>query len=395
MSACHLHWKSYLAVMAVTISEGKRKLDKSPQKEALVILGVESSCDDTAAGVVRRDRYGRCTILSNEVWAQHKEHAAFGGVVPEIAARSHVERMDIVIAAALRKAGMAMGDLDAIAATAGPGLVGGVIVGLTTAKAMAIAHQKPLIPLNHLEGHALSARMTEEAPFPYLLLLISGGHTQLIWVENVGRYQRLGTTIDDAAGESFDKTAKLLGLGQPGGPKVEEAASTGKYDRFPLPEPLARRSGCDFSFSGMKTAVREAAASLHEPTQQDIADLAASFQFAAARHLAQRTAKAMDMVGSGKNERRLVVAGGVAANNSVRAALEHACHERGWHLLVPPAKYCTDNGAMIAWAGAERIAMQLTPEPNAALAIAPKARWPLAPIEDGGKLGSGRKGPKA
>ncbi|WP_411816938.1 tRNA (adenosine(37)-N6)-threonylcarbamoyltransferase complex transferase subunit TsaD [Hyphococcus sp. DH-69] len=361
----------------------------------LFVLGVETSCDDTAAAVVCRRADGSCQILSNEVWAQHDDHAAFGGVVPEIAARSHVERLDSTIERAIAVAGIPFDRLSAVAATAGPGLVGGVMVGLTTAKAIALAHNLPLVPLNHLEGHALSARMTEPAAFPYLLLLISGGHTQLIHVRGVGDYVRLGTTIDDAAGESFDKTAKLLGLGAPGGPMVEAAATGGRANRFDLPRPLAQRAGCDFSFSGLKTAIREAATSIEQPTGQDVADIAASFQFAAARHLAQRTEKAMEMISPPEGDRRLVVAGGVAANCSVKKMLQDLCAANSWQLMVPPPKYCTDNGAMIAWAGAERIAAGMTPTLDESLGLAPRARWPLAPHKDGGKLGSGRKGPKA
>jgi len=358
----------------------------------IIVLGVETSCDDTAAGVVRRRADGTCEILSNVVWAQHEDHAAYGGVVPEIAARSHVERLDVTIARAMQQSGIGFEDLDAISATAGPGLVGGVMVGLTAAKAIALAHDLPLVPVNHLEGHALSARMTEDAPFPYLLLLISGGHTQLIRVSGVGDYERLGTTIDDAAGESFDKTAKLLGLGSPGGPKVEAAAEGGDAARFDLPRPLLKHEGCDFSFSGMKTAVREAAESLVDPQRQDIADLAASFQEAAARHLAQRTEKAMALM---PDARRLVVAGGVAANAAIKRTLEQLCAAHSWTLIAPPPKYCTDNGAMIAWAGAERLAEGLAMPGPDALAMAPRARWPLADPHDGGRLGSGRKGPKA
>lgn len=372
-----------------------RKVDRNASSRALHVLGIETSCDDTAAAIVRRDADGTCRILSNVVWSQHDEHAAYGGVVPEIAARSHVERLDATIEKAVGEAGMTLADLDAVAATAGPGLVGGVLVGLTTAKAIGLARDLPVIPLNHLEGHALSARMTEDAPFPYLLLLISGGHTQLVEVEGLGRYRRLGATIDDAAGECFDKTAKLLGLGQPGGPRVESAAVGGRADRFDFPRPLERREGCDFSFSGLKTAVREASASLTAPTSQDIADLAGSFQQAAARHLAQRTANAMDMMGRRYDRGRLVVAGGVAANCAVKAALHSVCELKGWRLIAPPAKYCTDNGAMIAWAGAERFAAGLLADQADAMAAAPRARWPLAQPPEGREIGGGRKGPKA
>jgi tRNA N6-adenosine threonylcarbamoyltransferase len=366
---------------------------KNPKE--VTVLGIETSCDDTAAAIVRRSIDGACRILSNEVWTEHEDHDAFGGIVPEIAARSHVERLDHTINKALRNSGMTMGAIDAVAATAGPGLVGGVIVGLTTAKAICITHNKTLLPINHLEGHALSARMTEDANFPYLLLLISGGHTQLISVEGLGQYRRLGTTIDDAVGEAFDKTAKLLGLGQPGGPRVESAAAGGRANQYDFPKPLEKRSGCDFSFSGLKTAVRMAAEGLNSPTGQDIADLAASFQFAAARHLTQRTEHAMEMVGGADRAPRLVVAGGVAANCVIISALSSLCERNGWRLLSPPAKYCTDNGAMIAWAGAERFAAGLAPVRVESLAYIPRARWPLAPPTEGAEFGGGRKGPKA
>ena len=364
------------------------------------MLGLETSCDDTAAGVVRLEADGARRVLASEVWGQNAEHAAFGGVVPEIAARSHVERIDIVAARALEKAGIAAGELDAVAATAGPGLVGGVMVGLTAAKAIAIAHDLPLIPVNHLEGHALSARMTETAPFPFLLLLVSGGHTLLISVEGLGAYRRIGASIDDAAGEAFDKTAKLLGLGQPGGPRVESAAVGGRADRFELPRPLQKRPGCDFSFSGLKTAVRLIAEKTDLADGQNTADLAASFQAAAARHLATQTAKAMqmqapEMPDAAADAPLLVVAGGVAANCAVRAALRAACDAAGWRMAVPPPKYCTDNGAMIAWAGLERLAAGLTPTREEAIAFAPRARWPLAPPPEGDARGGGKKGPKA
>ncbi len=365
------------------------------EKSCFLVLGIETSCDDTAAAIVRRSEDGGCEILSNEVWTEHDDHAAYGGIVPEIAARSHVERIDATVRRAVTKSGITFDELDAVAATAGPGLVGGVMVGLTTAKALCLAHGLRLVPINHLEGHALSAGMTEDAAFPYLLLLISGGHTQLLWVAGPGQYRRMGTTIDDAAGESFDKTAKLLGLGQPGGPRIQEAAVGGCTDRFKFPKPLEKRAGCDFSFSGMKTAVREAAEGLIGPTGQDIADLAASFQYAAARHLAQRTANAMNMVETTETAPRLVVAGGVAANVAIKQMLQELCTEKSWRLIVPPPKYCTDNGAMIAWAGAARLAAGITLPAEQAFAMAPRARWPLAMPPDGGKIGGGRKGPKA
>lgn len=407
MDASHIKDLLSLTLLAskrVTTMEGLGKLSSaippaSPRPDPvagdLVVLGIETSCDDTAAAIVRRRADGGCDILANTIWSQHEDHAAYGGVVPEIAARSHVERLDAIVIRTLAEEGLTPESIDAVAATAGPGLVGGVMVGLTTAKAMALAHDKRLVPVNHLEGHALSVRMTDDAPFPYLLLLISGGHTQLVAVDGVGAYRRLGSTIDDAAGESFDKTAKLLGLGQPGGPRVEAAAAGGRRDRFDFPKPLANRDGCDFSFSGLKTAVREAAASLSNPTRRDIADLAASFQFAAARHLAMRTEKAMALMRGGADAPRLVVAGGVAANSAVKSMLGDLCRNQGWRMIVPPPKYCTDNGAMIAWAGAERLAAGLAPAHETAMALAPRARWPLAPPPVGREIGGGRKGPKA
>ena len=361
-----------------------------------LILGIETSCDDTAAAVIRREADGRCAILSNEVWTAPEDHAAFGGIVPEIAARSHVEKFDGVVRQALARAGVDIADVDAIAATAGPGLIGGVMVGLTAAKAMALAHGIRLVPINHLEGHALTPRMVETVAFPYLLLLISGGHTQLVAVDGVGAYRRIGATIDDAAGEAFDKTAKLLNLGQPGGPKVEAAARTGDPKRFVFPAPLAKRDDFDFSMSGLKTAVRLAAEALPNPTQADVADIAASFQTAIAHHLAVKTKAAMKALRpSFGDEPTLVVAGGVAANTAIRARLDVACVDAGFRLVAPPARLCTDNGAMIAWAGAERLASGRALDSEAALAFAPRARWPLAEPLSGRAHGGGRKGPKA
>lgn len=359
----------------------------------LLMLGIESSCDDTAAAVVAL-RGEDVRVLSNVSRAQFERHAAYGGVVPEIAARAHVELIDGVIETALAEAGVGPGELDGVAATAGPGLIGAVMVGLTAGKAIAIAHGKRLVPVNHLEAHALSVRLTEQVDFPYLLLLISGGHTQLVEVAGVGRYRRLGTTIDDAAGEAFDKSAKLLGLGQPGGPMIERAASGGAPYRYDFPKPLAGREGCDFSLSGMKTALRLAAEAIERPTGQNVADLAASFQRAVAAHLADRTARAIDMMAQA-GVRTLVVAGGVAANCAIKSALKELTGARGWRLIYPPPKYCTDNGAMIAWAGIERLRAGLAPAPEDALAFAPRARWPLADPPEGRAHGGGKKGPKA
>jgi len=344
----------------------------------LTILGIETSCDETAAAVLRRPADGGAgEILSNVVFSQIEEHAPFGGVVPEIAARSHVEHLDGIITAAMTEAGIGWDDLDGVAATAGPGLIGGVIVGLMTAKGIAAARGLPLIAVNHLEGHALTARMTQALPFPYLLLLVSGGHSQLLVVEGVGRYRRLGTTIDDAVGEAFDKVAKLLDLGYPGGPALERAARAGNAVRFPLPRPLIGRAGCDFSFSGLKTAVRQLAESLDTLTGEDKADIAASFQYAVADVLADRCANAMTLANEiiPPDHRRLVVAGGVAANLVLRDRLRVCAHTHGYEFVVPPLNLCTDNGAMIAWAGAERLALGLADPIDAG----PRARWPLDP----------------
>lgn len=343
----------------------------------LTILGIETSCDETAAAVVRRSPEGKGEILSNAVFSQIAEHAPYGGVVPEIAARAHVEHLDGLIARALNEANIGWDNLDGIAATAGPGLIGGVIVGLMTAKGVALARGLPLIAVNHLEGHALTARLTNEAPFPYLLLLVSGGHSQLLVVEGVGKYHRLGTTIDDAVGEAFDKVAKLLDLGFPGGPAVEKIALEGNPKRFALPRPLMGKPGCDFSFSGLKTAVRQLAAAQTELDRQTRADIAAAFQLAAGDVLADRAINAMRMAEAlvGGDARRLVVAGGVASNLALRARLNAAAGSQGYELIVPPLRLCTDNGAMIAWAGAERLALGLTDS----LKTSPLARWPLDP----------------
>ncbi|MEZ5920635.1 MAG: tRNA (adenosine(37)-N6)-threonylcarbamoyltransferase complex transferase subunit TsaD [Parvularculaceae bacterium] len=361
----------------------------------LTVLGIESSCDDTAAAVVALRENGQREVLSNVGLAQFDRHELYGGVVPEIAARAHVERIDGIIAQALEISGHTLNGLDAVSATAGPGLVGGVMVGLTAAKGISLAASLPLIPVNHLEAHALSARMTEDVSFPYLLLLISGGHTQLVEVVGVGSYRRLGTTIDDAAGEAFDKAAKLLGLGQPGGPQIEKAALKGHANRYGFPSPLARREGCDFSLSGLKTALRLATKAIKNPTPKDVSDLAAAFQDAIASHLADRTARAMIAFEIQHGPSQLVAAGGVAANSMVRQKLIEITGERGWRLVVPPPKYCTDNGAMVAWAGIERIRAGMAPIRHEALGFAPRARWPLAEPPIGRAHGGGKKGPKA
>jgi len=336
------------------------------------VLGIETSCDETAAAIVDDER----RILADVVLSQTKEHAPYGGVVPEIAARSHVVHLDRLIAEAMETAEIGWSDLDAIAVTAGPGLIGGVIVGLMEAKAIAAVKGLPLVAVNHLEGHALTARLTDDVAFPYLLLLISGGHCQLLIVEEIGDYRRLGTTIDDAVGEAFDKTAKLLGLGYPGGPAVEKAATMGAADRFDLPRPMLGRDGCDFSFSGLKTAVRHTLESLAHVHDHDRADLAASFQQAVADCLADRTAHAIRMFRAAHpGGDTLVIAGGVAANRTIRAQLEEVALAFRMTLVAPPARLCTDNAAMIAWAGLERYRAGMT-DP---MTVPARARWPLDP----------------
>ncbi len=348
----------------------------------LTVLGIETSCDETAAAVVRGHPDGAREILSNVIFSQLEEHAPYGGVVPEIAARAHLDRIDALVAQACSDAGVGFGDLDGIAATAGPGLIGGVIVGLMTAKGIAAATGLPLVPINHLEGHALTVRLLEDVPFPYLLLLVSGGHSQLLVVEAVGRYRLLGSTIDDAVGEAFDKTAKLLGLGFPGGPAVEAAAATGEPKRFALPRPLKGREGCDFSFSGLKTALRYAAVAAEPLSAGDKADLCASFQAAAADCLVDRTGHAMDIFEDNYEgaRPRLVIAGGVAANAAIRAALEGLAAQRGFGLVVPPARLCTDNGVMIGWAGLEHLSLAGSSGRMGVLDAPPKARWPLTEL---------------
>ena len=357
------------------------------------ILGIETSCDETAAAIVERDETGTGRILSNVVLSQIEDHAPYGGVVPEIAARAHVEALDSLVERALADAGMQLAEVDAIAATAGPGLIGGLIVGLMTAKAMALAADKPFYAVNHLEGHALTARLTNDLNYPYLLLLVSGGHTQMVLVRGLGDYERLGTTIDDALGEAFDKTAKLLGLPYPGGPAVEAMALQGDASRFALPRPLKGEARLDFSFSGLKTAVRQTATELVPLSNQDVADVCASFQAAVADSLADRVRRSLERFVSeypDLAEPALVVAGGVAANKTLRKTLEQLCADHGFRFVAPPLNLCTDNAAMIAWAGAERAAGK---QPDA-LNIAPRSRWPLdehsTPV-----FGTGRRGAKA
>lgn len=340
------------------------------------ILGIETSCDETAAAVIARRADGTGLISANLIRSQLQEHKAFGGVVPEIAARAHVEVLDGLIAAAMEEAGLDFPALSAIAVTAGPGLIGGLLVGVVTAKAVGLVHQLPVIPINHLEAHALTVGLTESVQPPYLLLLVSGGHTQLLAVHGVGHYERLGTTLDDALGEAFDKTAKLLGLGFPGGPEVERWAEGGDSQRFPLPSPMVGRPQAHFSFSGLKNAVRLAARKCEPLHEGDIRDLCASFQEAVVASVVDRINTAIRSYMSrypDRNARRLVAAGGVAANKRLRAALAGAAEENGFSLHVPPLSLCGDNAAMIAWAGAERLVHGLPYDKEFAV----RARWPL------------------
>jgi N6-L-threonylcarbamoyladenine synthase len=360
----------------------------------LAILGIETSCDETAAAVVLRHADGRGEIASNVVLSQLEEHSVYGGVVPEIAARAHVEALDVLIEEALSQAEVRLSDVDAIAATSGPGLIGGLIVGLMTGKAMALAADKPLYAVNHLEGHALTARLTDGLNFPYLMLLVSGGHTQLILVRGVGEYERWGTTIDDALGEAFDKTAKLLGLPYPGGPAVEKAAHSGDPRRFALPRPMIGEARLDFSFSGLKTAVRQAATALEPLTDQDVSDICASFQHAVSRTLKDRIGRGLTRFRSTFpeiTEPALVVAGGVAANRELRATLDELCISSGFRFVAPPHALCTDNAAMIAWAGLERLAAGL---PADDLDVQPRSRWPLDQKAET-LIGFGKRGAKA
>jgi len=334
-----------------------------------IVLGIESSCDETAAALVGEDR----RILAQAIASQDDRHAPYGGVVPEIAARAHAERLVPLIDRVLAESGVALADCAAIAATAGPGLIGGVMVGLVTAKALAMAGDKPLLAINHLEGHALSPRLADPAlEFPYALLLVSGGHCQVLRVEGVGRYRRLATTIDDALGEAFDKTAKILGLGFPGGPAVERLAAEGDPGKVPLPRPLLGSAEPHFSFAGLKSAVLRA----HESGAHAPADIAASFQQAAIDCIVDRTRKALGEMG---DKTALVVAGGVAANAAVRAALEDLAGAHGLRFVAPPQALCTDNAAMIAWAGQERFAAGFAGDP---LDVAARPRWPLDPAAE-------------
>ena len=385
------------------------------RSDGLTVLGLETSCDETAASVVRLSASG-AEVLSSVIHSQIDEHAAFGGVVPEIAARSHVEMIDGVARRAMAEAGIDYAALDGVAATAGPGLVGGVMVGLSYGKAVALARDLPLIAVNHLEGHAVSARLGAETSYPFLLLLVSGGHCQLLEVRGIGDMSRLGTTIDDAAGEAFDKIAKAMGLGYPGGPALEKLAQKGDGSRFDLPRALLGRKDCDFSFSGLKTAASRLAQTC--TSEQDRADLADAVQKAIARQLAERTERAMlayaeahpeldkaegalkqpsavrEAVGVKNGRLHFVVAGGVAANKTIRRTLEDLATKHGFSFLAPPMVYCTDNAAMIALAGAERLEKGLTSD----IDVAARPRWPLDEARanaDPVHKKTGRKGAKA
>ena len=345
----------------------------------MLVFGIESSCDDTAAAVVSEKKELRASVVFSQ-----QEHKAFGGVVPEIAARAHLEQVDGIVAETLRQAGIGFRELSAVAASAGPGLIGGVIVGVMTAKAIAAVHGLPFIAVNHLEAHALTVRLGADIPFPYLLLLASGGHCQILAVEGVGKFRKFGATIDDAAGEAFDKTAKMLGLGYPGGPMIEKYALNGDPKRFPLPRPMAGKPGCDLSFSGLKTAVRhtieafspEGSLEQARLTEQDRADIAASFQAAVLESVCGRLKNGIKMFREAYPEgRHLVVAGGVAANTALRHALETLAWKKQMTFAAPPLNLCTDNGAMVAWAGMEHFLIGRS-DP---LDFSPRPRWPLDP----------------
>jgi N6-L-threonylcarbamoyladenine synthase len=361
----------------------------------LTILGLESSCDDTAAAVVRHGADAAPEILSSVIAGQTDLHAAFGGVVPEIAARAHTEKLDLCVEQALARAGLSLKDIDAIAVTAGPGLIGGVLAGVMCAKGLAAGAGLPLIGVNHLAGHALTPRLTDQLAFPYLMLLVSGGHCQFLIAHDIDRFTRLGGTIDDAPGEAFDKTAKLLGLPQPGGPSVERAAETGDPARFGFPRPLLDRPGCDLSFSGLKTAMLRARDALVAEkgglSEQDRADLCAGFQAAVTDVLAEKSRRALALyLAEAPATPAFAVAGGVAANRTLRTALQAVAAEAGTVFTAPPLALCTDNAAMIAWAGLERFRAGHRDD----MTLSAHPRWPLdqssAPM-----LGSGKRGAKA
>lgn len=359
---------------------------------SMIFLGLETSCDETAAAIVRADdeHNAPAEILSNIVLSQTEDHAPFGGVVPEIAARAHLNSIECIVERALTTAKTSLEDIDGVAVTSGPGLAGGLIVGTMMARSIAAVHSKPLYTINHLEGHALTARLTNNTPFPYLLLLVSGGHTQILLVRGIGDYERWATTIDDALGEAFDKTAKLLGLPYPGGPQVEVAAKNGNPKAHQFPRPLKGRDTMDMSFSGLKTAVRKAVQESENLDETAINDICASFQTAVSDVLEDRLSRAIKTFSElHDTPSTLVVAGGVAANSEIRTRLQVLCEKSGWGWVAPPLILCTDNAAMIAWAGLERHRLQM---PNLDNGIKP--RWPLDQNAIS-KIGSGRKGAKA
>lgn len=359
----------------------------------LTILGLESSCDDTAAAVVRAGKDGKAQVLSSVVAGQTELHSAFGGVVPEIAARAHAEKLDLCVEEALALAGLTLGAIDGIAVTAGPGLIGGVVSGVMCAKGIAAATGKPLYGVNHLAGHALTPRLTDDVAYPYLMLLVSGGHCQFLMVQGPDKFTRLGGTIDDAPGEAFDKVARLIGLPQPGGPAIEQVALGGDPARFGFPRPLLDRPGCDMSFSGLKTAVLRARDALVSEQgglhRQDQADLAAGFQAAVAEVLAIKTRRAFAQAADWAPG-SLCVAGGVAANRAIRAALEDVAQDQGAAFIAPPLALCTDNAAMIAFAAIEQAGQRGADD----MALSARPRWPLDRVQPA-MLGSGKKGAKA
>ena len=343
-------------------------------RKSLIFLGIESSCDETAASIVRENQDGSIDILSNIVSSQIKEHKPFGGVVPELAARSHVEKIDVIIEKAIKESGIRIETITGVATTAGPGLLVCLMVGMSAGKTIATFLKKPFLAINHLEGHALSPRLIQKIKFPYLLLLISGGHSQFLEVQGVNKYKRLGTTIDDALGEAFDKTAKILGIDFPGGPKIEKFAKSGDKNGFVLPKPILHKSGCNLSFSGLKTAVLHASKAIK--TKQGKYDLAASFQHTINEILKIKSKKAMQMFLQNNKKIKnpyFVIAGGVAANKSIRNNLENVCKENGFENLFPPSSLCSDNAAMIAWAGIERYKKKLIDNTK----FSARPRWPL------------------
>ena len=336
----------------------------------MIVLGIETSCDETAAAVVSSER----EILSESIYSQIKTHEEYLGVVPELAARSHIDHCSAVVKDAINKANLSISQVDAIAATAGPGLLGGLLVGLTTAKAISLAAKKPFIAINHLDGHALTPRLSHSLEFPYLLLLISGGHSMFLAVEGPGKYKLLGQSIDDALGEAFDKTGRLLGLGYPGGPAIEKIAVNGDPFRFRLPHPLKGRDNCDFSFSGLKTAVRQTAEKLSPLTLKDREDIAASFQYTICKIIEERLKNAIrEYIEYYPNDRRLAASGGVASNNMIRKTLLNLAEKNSFDLFIPEPKLCTDNGAMIAWAGVEHSLLGHKSD----YSFDVRARWPL------------------